>query len=221
MRIDIISDTVCPWCFIGKRRLERALNMADHGAVEIGWRPFQLNPDMPEGGVDRREYLKAKFGGDGSGGAMYDAIRAAGEEERIPFDLAAIRRQPNTLLSHRLIRYAASERRQDAVVEGVFRAYFTEGRDIGDVGTLVAIAAHAGLEPAATRAYLESDEDRERVLAEDRLARELGVQGVPCFIVNRRYAVSGAQDPAVFLEVFDTLRREEAAGAPPLPTDAA
>lgn len=209
MDIEIVSDTVCPWCFIGKRRLERALAEADLADVRIGWRPFQLNPDMPDGGMNRREYLKLKFGGDGSGGAMYDAVRAAGESEKIPFDFSAIETQPNTVHSHRLIHFAGTKGKQDAVVEALFKAYFTAGRNIGEIDTLVEVAAEAGLDADETRAYLESDTGTDQVKAEDQLARDIGIQGVPCFIINRKYAVSGAQDPSVLLQIFEQVRQEE------------
>jgi predicted DsbA family dithiol-disulfide isomerase len=210
LRIDIVSDVVCPWCYIGKRRLERALREADLGEVEIGWRPFQLNPDMPADGMDRREYLRLKFGGDGSGGSMYDAIKDAGDKENIPFAFSEIRRQPNTIKAHRLIHYAGEQGVQDAVVEGLFVAYFTEGRNISDTDVLVDVAAAAGLDPERVRAYLESDSDVERVRSEDAVARQIGIQGVPCFIINRKYAISGAQEPSIFHRVFEAIAKESA-----------
>ncbi len=217
LRIDIVSDVVCPWCYIGKRRLERALETAGLDAVKIGWRPFQLNPEMPEEGQDRRSYLKMKFGGDGSGGSMYDAIQAAGTEERIPFEFSRIETQPNTVKAHRLIYYGGEQGCQDAVVEGLFIAYFTDGQNIGDTDVLVAVAVAAGLDGDATRAYLDSDEDADRIRNEDQVARQMGVQGVPCFIINRKYAVSGAQDPSVFLQIFEKIANgdgdDEQAGA--------
>jgi predicted DsbA family dithiol-disulfide isomerase len=214
--IDIVSDAICPWCFIGKRRLERALTRlpADF-EVRIGWRPFQLNPDMPAGGMDRRAYLAAKFGGNSRASQIYQAVRDAGAGEGIGFNFDAIARTPNTIDAHRLIDYAARVGKQDAVVEGLFRAYFLDGRDIGDRDTLVEIGAGAGLEAAALRAYLASAEDAERIANEDATARRMGIHGVPCFIFNRKYAVSGAQEPAVFLEVFEALKREAAGDAVP------
>ncbi|MCP4328028.1 MAG: DsbA family oxidoreductase [Alphaproteobacteria bacterium] len=214
IRIDVVSDVVCPWCYIGKRRLERALAEANLPSVEIGWRPFQLNPDMPRDGMDRREYLSEKFGGDGSGGTVYDAVRAAGDAEQIPFDFTRIERQPNTVKAHRLIHYAGEKGVQDAVVEGLFLAYFTAGQDIGETEPLVAVAVAAELDGDEVRAYLESDADVERIRSEDQVARQIGVQGVPCFIVNRKYAVSGAQDPGVFLQVFDTIAKTEEEAEP-------
>lgn len=215
MRIDIVSDAVCPWCFIGKRRLERALAQSPQSDLEIGWRPFQLNPDMPAEGMERQAYLRAKFG-DRAGGNMYANVRAASEEEGIPFAFERIKRTPNTLLAHRFILHAATKGRQNDIVEALFRAYFLEGQDIGAVGTLVDVARATGLDAAETEVYLRSDEDADAVRAEDAFAREIGISGVPCFIVERKYAVSGAQPPEVLQDVFERVRQELASGEPSL-----
>ncbi|MBM3489899.1 MAG: DsbA family oxidoreductase [Alphaproteobacteria bacterium] len=207
MQIDIVSDTVCPWCYIGKRRLERALAQRPDMAFQLGWRPFQLNPDMPREGMDREQYLNLKFGDSDRARRIYNSVRQAGVEEGIPFSFDAIRRQPNTVDSHRLIRWAASEGLQDAVVEGLFRAYFTQGGDIGDREVLAQVAAQSGLDGAAIARRLAEDEDVELVQREETVARRLGINGVPCFIVDRKYAVSGAQDPSVLLQVFDLAAR--------------
>ena len=218
--IDIVSDTVCPWCFIGKRRLEKALAQVGPGTdIRIAWRPFQLNPEMPESGVDRKEYLEAKFGGEDGAKKIYDAINDAGRTENIPFDFKAIPRTPNTVNSHRLIDKAGREGRQDAVVEALFHAYFIAGRDIGSSHELAKIAAEAGMDEDDVRAYLESDEDVQRVRDEDAMARKMGIQGVPCFILNRKYAVSGAQDPEVFLRAFAQIEAEAAKGDLPEPAN--
>lgn len=208
IRIDIVSDAICPWCYIGKRRLERAL-AADGADVVVGWRPFQLNPDMPDEGMDRKEYLRLKFGTD-SGGERYKHVIAAGLEEGIPFDFAGIKRTPNTIKAHRLIRRAEGEGTQDATVEALFLAYFTRGADIGDVETLADIAASVGAERDAVRAYLAGDEGDAEVRAEDQFARRAGIQGVPCFVVERKYAISGAQPPEAFAEVFARVRADRA-----------
>ncbi len=209
--IDIVSDTVCPWCFVGKRRLEQALaQMADAPEVTIAWRPFQLNPDMPREGADRKTHLRAKFGGDERFKQMYDAITEAGKSVEIPFAFDKVERTPNTIDSHRLIDRAGRNDRQDAVVEALFHAYFLEGRDIGDIDVLVDVATGAGLNGDEIRAYLESDEDIERMKAEDRKAREMGIQGVPCFVINQKYAISGAQEPAAFLQIFERIAGEAA-----------
>ena len=213
--IDIVSDTVCPWCYVGKRRLERALAAKpDDIKVMVGWRPFQLNPDMPEDGMDRRDYLEAKFGGKEGAKRVYSAIEEAGKTEGLPFDFGQMARQPNTVDSHRLIDFAGHQGKQDEVVEALFQAYFIDGRDIGSVDELVAVGVGAGLDEATLRAYLETDEDADRIRAEDAMARQMGVQGVPCFIINRKYAISGAQDPAVFLQAWETIQKEAAEGEP-------
>jgi len=209
--IDIVSDTICPWCFIGKRRLERAIEeRPPKDEVRISWLPFQLNPDMPEEGADRKSYLEAKFGGPDAARQVYGAIEEAGRTVGIDFRFDRIERTPNTVLSHRLVDRAGQEGVQNALVTRLFEAYFLEGRDMGDVEVLTEVAAEAGMDPEITREYLESGADADRIRAEDAQAREAGVQGVPFFIFNRKYAVSGAQDPEVFKQVFDMLEREEA-----------
>lgn len=202
MKIDVFSDTVCPWCYIGKRRLERALAEPGAPGADISWRPFQLNPAMPEGGMDRAEYLAWKFGGAGPARRAYGAVREAAEAESLPIRLDAITRTPNTLASHRLIHYAAGRGAENAVVDALFHAYFVEGVDIGDTAALAAIAASAGLDAAAVRAWLDSGEDGVLLADRDRRAREMGVRGVPFFIVAGRYAVSGAHEPEIFRRVF-------------------
>ena len=207
MILDIVSDVICPWCFIGKRRLERALAQAPQPDLQIGWRPFQLNPDMPAEGMARDAYLLAKFG-DAKGGRMYDHVRTAGAEEGIAFAFERIQRTPNTIKPHRLIRRAGVAGKQDAMVEAVFRAYFLDGEDLSDDATLIRIAHAAGLDPTETAAYLAGEEDAAEIRAEDAFARQVGINGVPCFIVDRKFALSGAQPPEAFLEIFSLARRE-------------
>ncbi len=212
MRIDIVSDVVCPWCFIGKRRLEKALVLRPEIAVEIVWRPFQLNPDMPAEGVDRQAYLAAKFGGDAHAERIYANVAAAGASVDIDFAFDRIRRTPNTRDAHRLIRHAAAEGRADAMVEALFRAYFLDGRDIGEHAVLAEIAGAVGLDAAEAVAFLESPAELDHVLAEERGARRIGVNAVPCFIFERQYAVSGAQEPEFFLPVFDLVQNGDQPG---------
>ena len=211
MRIDIVSDTICPWCFIGKRRLERALAQRPDIQFEIGWRPFQLNPDMPAEGMDRQTYVATKFGGDDRARQIYQRVRDAGAGDGIAFAFEKIARTPNTLDSHRLIRWAGSAGLQHQVVELLFRRYFLEGRDIGDRAVLTEVAAEAGMDAELVARLLDEGADLDLVREEDKVARDLGIQGVPCFILERKYAVSGAQDPEVFLQVFDRLQQELAA----------
>jgi predicted DsbA family dithiol-disulfide isomerase len=203
MHIDIVCDVVCPWCYIGKRRLERALSLRPDVAATRSWHPFQLNPDMPEDGIPRELYLAAKFGSPRNAEPVHAALAAAGRTEGIAFAFGRIGRAPNTLRAHRLIRRAAAVGRGDDMAEALFRAYFVEGLDIGDLDALAFIAGRTGLDPADTGAYLGGEADAEEVLAEDRRARRLGIHAVPCFVIDRGYAVSGAQEPEMFLPLFD------------------
>ncbi len=208
MKIDIIVDTICPWCYVGKKRFEKALAIRPQPDLEVGWRAFQLNPRMPEEGMDRREYVTAKFGGLERANAIHGSLIQAGAEEGIVFDFGKIDRTPNTVNSHRLVRYAAEFGIQTPVISAVFDAYFLDGQDIGDLEILADIAGTAGLDRASTLEFLESDTDAATILAEDELARRLGVNGVPCFIVDRKYAVSGAQSPEVLVQVFYLARQD-------------
>ena len=206
MQIDIISDVICPWCFIGKRRLEKALALRPELGAEIIWRPFQLNPDMPAEGMERQAYLAAKFGGNVHADRIYANVSEAGATVDIPFAFDRIRRTPNTRDAHRLIRYAAGEAEADRMVEALFRAYFIDGRDIGDRAVLAEVAGEVGLDAQETADWLASPAELEQVIADDRGARRLGINAVPCFIFERQYAVSGAQEPEFFLPVFDLIR---------------
>ncbi len=206
MRIDVVSDVICPWCYIGKRRLATALNQRPEVEVEILWHPFQLNPDMPPEGMERSAYLSAKFGGSAHAERIYVSVAEAGATVGIPFAFDRIRRTPNTRDAHRLIRWAAAQGRADAAVERLFAAYFIEGRDIGDRANLAAIAGEAGLDAHEAGQWLDSPAEIEPVLAEDRGARRLGINAVPCFIFERQYAVSGAQEPEFFLPIFDLVQ---------------
>jgi len=211
--VDIVSDTICPWCYIGKRRFERALAQSGRNDVAISWRPFQLNPDMPPEGMTRDDYVRAKFGGGDRPRQIYQAIAESGREAGIEFQFSRIRRTPNTVLSHRLIYWSAKQERQDEVVAELFQAYFEAGLDIGDIDTLVECARRGGLDPLAAHSFLLGDEGRQEVVASDVYARRLGINGVPCFIVNRKYAVSGAQPPSAFVEVFNLAERDAATAA--------
>lgn len=206
MRLDIFSDVICPWCYIGKRRLERALALRPDAQPAIRWRAFQLNPDMPSDGMDRQVYLRRKFGGEARARQVYDNIRTAAEGESLEFCFERIRRTPNTVKAHRLIRYATDQGVADAVVEALFAAYFREGRDIGDVAELVALAEECGLDNAAVAEWMATEDGTAEVQAETHFAYQNGIHGVPCFIVNGKYAVSGAQEPEAFMPLFDLAR---------------
>jgi predicted DsbA family dithiol-disulfide isomerase len=203
MQIDIVSDTICPWCYVGKRRLERALKERPELDVTIEWHAFQLNPEMPTEGVDRETYMMRKFGSEQRVTEIFDSIAAAGRQEGIPFAFDRIARTPNTVNSHRLIRWAEPAGCQDAVVELLFRRYFEQGKDIGAIDVLVQIAVEAGLEGADAERFLSGTDGIEDVRAENVAAHRLGISGVPCFIFEKKYAVSGAQEPEVFFQVFD------------------
>ena len=204
VRIDIFSDTVCPWCWIGKRRLERTLEARPDLDPETIWHAFQLNPTMPAEGMDRKAYLEAKFGGAGNARAIYGRVMAEGARESLPFDFGAIPRTPNTLDSHRLVRWAARQPLgQTPMVEALFNAYFAQGQDIGDVEVLAGVAAAAGYDGSGARALLAGDEGRTEVTREDMPARGAGITGVPCFILDGKVAVPGAVEPDVLLRVFE------------------
>jgi predicted DsbA family dithiol-disulfide isomerase len=205
IKIDLFSDPICPWCFIGKRRLEAALETRPDLDVSIQWHSFQLNPMMPLEGMDREDYLALKFGNPGNARRLYDNISAVGAQAGIFFAFENIARTPNTLRAHRLIRYAGHTGRQSDTVEALFNAYFLDGFDIGDIQVLADLAARTGLDRAETFAYLETDEDLDLIKAEDMQARQLGVQGVPFYILEEQYAISGAQEPEAFHPLFDLL----------------
>jgi len=213
MLIEIVSDVVCPWCFIGRRRLQRALALRPDLPHRILWRVFQLNPEMPAQGIDRQAYLTAKFGGTLHAGRIYDSIAKAGEAEGINFRFDRIRRTPNSQNAHRLSRFAHRSGQQDAMIGALFKAYFEEGEDIGRIDVLADIAASLGLDRSATIEFLLGSSEREAVLAEDRSARRLGINGVPCFIIDGKYALSGAQDPEFFLPLFDLGRQDQNSSA--------
>jgi predicted DsbA family dithiol-disulfide isomerase len=206
--VDVVSDVVCPWCYIGKRRLEAALaklRESEPGVtVTVRWHPFELNPDLAPEGTDRREYLEAKFGGPERARQVYARVSAAGATVGIPFAFDAIARQPNTLEAHRLIAWAQSrpEGDADALVEQLFRAYFVEGRFVGDREELARIATEAGFDPHDARAFLASGALRDEVAGAEQRAREMGISGVPFFIFNGKTAVSGAHEPETLLEAI-------------------
>lgn len=210
MKIEYIFDTVCPWCYVGKRRFERALARRPGTRADIQWRPFLLNPDIPPEGIDRRAYLERKFGGPARVQRVHSAVAAAGESEGIEFAFDRILRTPNTMNSHRMIRFAGSFYRQAETVEALYRAYFCEGRDIGQLDELLEIAVIAGLPRAELKYYLESDTDVAAVLNDNARAHRLGVNGVPCLVLDGQYAVAGAQEPDVLLRLIDIAREAEA-----------
>jgi predicted DsbA family dithiol-disulfide isomerase len=208
MHIDIFSDTICPWCFIGKRRLERALAERPQPGLTKRWRAFQLNPDMPAEGMDRSDYLAMKFGGAANAKSVYAQVVAAGESEGIDFAFDRMKRTPNTIDSHRLICFANGKDREDQVVQALFDVYFLRAEDIGDRDILVEAGRKAGLDPDEVRTFLTSDAEAEEVRAEDQAARQAGISGVPCFIFNRKHALAGAHSPEALFQLFDLANQE-------------
>ncbi|MFA5123620.1 DsbA family oxidoreductase [Zavarzinia sp.] len=206
IKIEIVSDVVCPWCWIGKRRLDRAMEALPAIAVERIWRAYMLNPDMPPEGMDRRQYMAAKFGDRKD---LHKPLLEIGEAEGIPFDFHAIQRMPSSLDAHRLIRWARTAGVQATVVEDLFQRYFAEGRDIGDHGELVAAAAAAGMDADVVAELLSGDGDVELIRREDALARQIGIQGVPTFIIQGKWALVGAQPVEAWAEILPRVAAGE------------
>jgi|TARA_R110000782_G_scaffold71156_1_gene142772 predicted DsbA family dithiol-disulfide isomerase len=211
IRIEAIVDTICPWCYIGKKRLEKALSREQLDNLIINWRPFLLNPDMPNGGIDRKLYLSAKFGGADSATRVYKAIETAGAAVGIDFKFDDIKITPDSTDSHRLIFKVCSERPAvgNALVEDLFVAYFLEGQNIGDPDILAEIAVTHGEDRSEILDYLAGDMDRDFVGQENRVAHQMGVTGVPCFVFNGRHALSGAQEPEILQRMVRLARQEE------------
>jgi predicted DsbA family dithiol-disulfide isomerase len=213
LSIDIVSDVVCPWCFIGKRRLERALELyrarrPDAPPPEVTYHPFELNPDVPREGIARAEYIEKKFGARGY--SAHERLAHAGAQLGIAFAFDRIERQPNTLAAHALIEWARRRGVQPAVKEALMQAFFVDGRDLTDPQTLVAVAAEAGLERAEAEAAIADEELLRGVADEEEHARNMGIHGVPFFIFNRRLAVEGAQPPDALLEAMLEAEKQPA-----------
>lgn len=220
MQIDVIADTVCPWCFIGKRRLARAMAMRPDIAFDVKWRPYRLDPTVPREGMDRRAYMRMRFGSDPMKIVeMHKQIIAEGEKDGIAFNFEAIARRPDSMNSHRLIRWAEAAGVQDDVVEQLFIAYFENGDDIGDIRILSDIADLCGMDGFEIAELLESDADIAMVEREDRLAREMGVTGVPAMIFGGRLAVSGARDADVLLSIINRAAEMQAGGPQAAPDE--
>ncbi|GAB4285706.1 MAG: DsbA family oxidoreductase [Roseovarius sp.] len=205
VRLDIISDPICPWCYIGKTLLDRALAQRPQHPFSLRWLPFQLNPDMPREGMDRRQYLESRFGGPQGAERAYAPVRQRAAEAGLGIDFAAIRRTPNTLDAHRLIHWAGIEGCQTPVAMALFRAYFEQGRDIGDREVLADIADSAGMDASVVRKLLQSDADVDEIRGMDARFREMGISGVPTFIIDGRHAVPGCQPPELWLQVIDEI----------------
>lgn len=212
IRIDIVSDVVCPWCYLGKARLELAIaEVQDSISTEVYWQPYQLNPDYPPEGVDHQKVLAEKLGGAANLARIHENLKALGREVGIAYDFEAIKVGPNTLDAHRLIHWAGIEGQdvQDAVVTGLFKANFEQGRNVGDPAVLVDIARAAGLDGNVVATLLASDADKDTVKQAIAAAEGMGVSGVPFFILDGKYAISGAQTPDVLASAFRQIAAEK------------
>ena len=203
LSIQVVHDLVCPWCYIGVRRLFRTLRRRPELQFELTWRPFLLNPDMPRAGMARAEYVLRKFGGEERARRLYASLAEIGLAEGVQFRFERIRRTPSSIDAHRLVRLATRYGRAPEIVEALFAAHFTDGRDLGDIRVLIAIAASCGLSGEAARQFLLGEEAAESVHAENLHAHRLGINGVPCFVVAGRHAIAGAQEPEVIERLLD------------------
>jgi predicted DsbA family dithiol-disulfide isomerase len=210
LTVEVVHDLVCPWCFLGTRRLMRTLRRRPDLLIDLTWQPFLLNPDMPRGGMPRPEYVIRKFGGEDRARRLYASIGEIGRGEGVLFRFDRIRRTPSSLDAHRLVRFAARKGRADAMVEALFSAHFTDGLDIGNAASLAMIAGACGLDPVAVRAFLAGDQEADAVHADNLRAHRLGINGVPCFVVAGRHAIAGAQEPEVIERLLDVAAVEAA-----------
>ena len=208
VKLDIVSDPICPWCFIGKSQLDRALEQRPEHPFIVEWHPFQLNPDMPPEGMERRAYLEAKFGGKDGAYAAYQPIVEHAKKAGVAIEFDRIGRTPNTLDAHRLIHWAGIERKQHEAVDALFRAYFVDGRDIGDAEVLGDLADGIGMDASVVLRLLASDADREDIQRRDALGREMGINSVPTFIVAGKHAVPGAQPTELWQKVISELKEQ-------------
>lgn len=211
IKLDIMSDPICPWCYIGKAHLDRALEAHPDHPFEIEWHPFQLNPDMPADGMDRRAYLEGKFGGKEAAVKAYAPVVEHAAEAGLKIDFEGMKRTPNTLNAHRLIHWAGIEGRQTAAVSSLFKAYFVEARDIGNADVLADVADGIGLDAAVIHRLLDTNNDRQMIQERDAHARKMGVNSVPTFIVAGQHAVPGAQPPSLWAKVIAELSAQASA----------
>ncbi len=201
--IEVVHDLVCPWCYLGVRRLFRTMRRRPDLLFDLTWRPFLLNPDMPRAGMSRADYVVRKFGGEERARRLYASITEIGAAEGLQFRFDRIRRTPSSVDAHRLVRWAARYGRGREVVEAVFAAHFSDGHDIGDLAVLRAIGVSCGLDPLGLSAFLRGDEDVDTVHADNLRAHRLGINGVPCFVIAGQHAIAGAQEPEVIERLLD------------------
>ena len=205
MLIEVFSDFSCPWCFIGRRRLARAREMRPQLSVELVWQPFQLNPEIPPEGVDRHQHARGKIADFDRLTAMERVLEESGAKDGIQFRFDLIDRIPNTMMAHRLMRFAAPLQKDEALADRLFSAFFEEGENTGDIGVLTGLAAEVGLDPEAVNVFLRGRDETDWVVSIDALGHQSGIAGVPYFIFDRRYSLAGAQEPMSFLPLFDAL----------------
>ncbi len=203
LTVEVVHDLVCPWCYLGTRRLIRTIRRRPDLLIDLVWRPFLLNPDMPRMGMSRSDYVVRKFGGEDRARRLYTSITEIGRAEGVQFRFDRVRRTPSSVDAHRLVRWAARFGRADGVVEALFAAHFADGRDLGDPVVLCAVASSCGLDAAAARTMLASDAELDAVHADNLRAHRLGINGVPCFVVAGRHAIAGAQEPEVIERLLD------------------
>ena len=211
VRIDVVSDVVCPWCFIGKHRLEKALALKPDIAVEVHWRPFFLNDWIPREGISREQYLTTKFGSPERYKGIAQRVTAAAAAEGLVYAAEKVKRQPNTLDCHRLIRWAEGIGKAAEMKQKLMDLYFTQGADLTDRETLVKAAADIGLDANTVRAQLASDQDVAQIEQDAQSAKQAGIEGVPCFIFGGKFAISGAQAPEDLAEAIERMAKTEAA----------
>ena len=208
IKLDIMSDPICPWCYIGKTQLDQALASHPDHPFTVEWHPFQLNPDMPAEGMDRRAYLEGKFGGKAEAVQVYGNIERQARTLGLSIDFAAMKRTPNTINAHRLIHWAGLEQKQQGLVDALFDAYFCKGVDIGESDNLCDIAEKAGLERDVIAHLLDGDTDCQMIRERDAHSRKMGVNAVPTFIVANQHAVPGAQTPEVWATIIADLQTQ-------------
>ncbi len=210
IKVAVVSDVVCPWCYIGKRRLEKAMDMvSDRFDFEVEYFPFELNPQIPAGGIDQKAYLTSKFGSDAKYEQLTGHVTRIAAGEGIVFDYAAQRVSPNTRDAHRLIQLAGEAGLQAQLVEAFYKAYFTDGVDLSRKENLISVAAGAGMDPDKTALFLDSNTGTVEVEMAEKELHQLGISGVPFFIIDNKYGISGAQSPEAFIKAFEEI------GAPP------
>ena len=205
IKLDIMSDPICPWCFIGKAYLDKALSAHPNHPFLIEWHPFQLNPDMPANGMGRREYLEGKFGGKEAAVRAYAPVVESAKTAGVAIDFEGMKRTPNTINAHRLIHWAGIEGRQTAAVAALFKAYFTDAHDIGDPDVLIDIAKSVEMDADVVKRLLDSDEDLKLIQDRDKHSRKMGINSVPTFIIANQHAVPGAQPPELWAQVIADL----------------